>query len=125
MKKDQLVQRTEYETLVHEPVVMKVVKCYTTYGVQIYVELDRHKKTATIVEPSSSGDWKPKEFQFAKRTKEYMDGWIAIFRACEQAIRLAKEDLEKFNDDEMQKLLDMHVALNKMELQEVVHNESD
>lgn len=116
--KDIVRRKTTYDVPVPVGIEMKTVKCYTTYGVQIYVELDRQTKTATIVEwHQGKQAWIPKEFQFAKRTAEYMNGWIAIFRACEQAIMEAKRELEQFNDDELQKMLDMHIALNKIDLE--------
>lgn len=115
--KPPLMRVTHYETVEREPIVMKTVKCYTTYGVQIYVELDRQSKTATIVEwHQGKQAWIPKEFQFAKRELKYMDGWIAIFRAAEQAIVAAKAELEKFEDDEMERILEMHIALSEVNL---------
>ena len=116
-KEDRLMQVTTYETPVPQPIPMKFVNCYETYGVKIFVELDRKAKIATLVEwDDNKNSYKPKSWMFAERKIEFMDGWIAIFRACEQAIQSAKVELEKFDDAEMKKILDIHLALNKVDL---------
>jgi hypothetical protein len=117
--KPNLVQVTHYEVLKHEPIDMVVVRQYTAYGIAVLVRLDRHSKTATIVEwDKNTNSYKPKSFRFEKREVAYMDGWVAIFRAMENAIQEAKIELEKYDDEEMQKLVAMHVALNEVELKD-------
>ena len=117
--KEPLIKVTHYETVESEPLEMKTIKQYETYGIKVLVMIDRRTKTATLVEyDDKDKKYKPKKWLFQDRTGDYMNGWIAIFRACEQAVIAAKAELEKFDDDELQKMLDMHVALNKMLLED-------
>ena len=49
-------------------------------GVVINVALDFNKKTATFTDKDS----KPCKFVFADMTRDYLGGWVKIFRALEE-----------------------------------------
>lgn len=95
------------------------IKCYELYGIKVFVQLDRRAKTASIVEYDKiTGRYKPKKFEFVDRNKLYMDGWIAILRACEYAITEAKKDLQEFEDEETNKMIATIIKLNEIRLGE-------
>lgn len=124
-QKEPVTHVVHYEYGERLPLAMRAVYRYTLYGISIDIEVDRQSKTATIVEwNGSKGQYVPKEFQFAKRTVEYMDGWIAIFRALEHAVQMAKVELESFEQYELEKAVDMHIAINKINLENESNEES-
>ena len=117
--KEPVTKIIHYEVIEREPLEMKTIKQYDTYGIKVLVMIDRRTKTATLVEyDDKDKKYKPKKWLFQDRTGDYMNGWIAIFRACEQAVIAAKAELDAIAEYELSRAVEMQIALNKIELNE-------
>lgn len=86
-----------------------VRRVYSKHGINIVVELDFIKKTVSLTEK----DGKAKNWLFAGRTVEYMNGWLAILKAMEYAVAECKKELEAIEEQEHQDFIEMYVALDK------------
>ena len=103
----------------NEPVDLLVVRQYTLYGIRVLVRIDRREKTVSLVEwDDRKDDYKPKDWRFQDRELEYMDGWRAIMRAMEYAVTEAKKELEKFKEEDIEKLVNIFVHLDKVKLED-------
>ena len=100
---------------------MKEIKTYKfkeTYqfsykNIGIYVKIDYRNNKISLVEPFNIGEGKfqGKMWLFKDRGVEYMQGWVNILEAMQEAIKDAKkkyesqlEESSKFDDD-LSKLL--------------------
>lgn len=86
-----------------------VRRVYSKHGINIVVELDFVKKTASLTEKEG----KKKQWLFAERSVEYMNGWLAILKAMEYAVTECKKELEAIEEREHQDFLEMYMALDK------------
>lgn len=86
-----------------------VRRVYTSYGISIVVEMDFVKKTVSLTEK----DGKPKNFKFAERTPEYLNGWRAILKAMEHAIAEAQVEMALIEKGEDEETVQMYIALDK------------
>lgn len=86
-----------------------VRRVYTKQGINIVVEMDFVKKTVSLTE--KDGDFK--QWVFAHRTPEYMDGWLAILRAMEFAITEAKKEMFAITEKEYGDFVKMFHDLDK------------
>jgi len=78
-------------------------------GIKVSVRIDyRHKKISVI---DSYG--RKKNFVFAERGVEYMDGWKNILEAIIYATKAAKRMLEKRNEEENEKLIGLIIESDK------------
>ncbi len=100
-----------------KPIDLLVVRQYEKYGIKVLVRIDRREKTATLVEWDGT-KYRAKNWMFGNRELEYMNGWVAIFRAMEFAITEARKELQKFAKEETDELLNLYVALNEIKLEE-------
>lgn len=67
------------------------IKTYTHLGVNVRVKIDYEKGTISLLDQNDQ----PKQWLFAKRSIEYMQGWQNILDAMKHAIELATNDLSK------------------------------
>lgn len=70
-------------------------RIYVYKGISIAVDIDLVSKEATLVEKTGSGDFKTKNWVFAERKLEYMNGWLLILDAMKHAITEAKKVLDE------------------------------
>lgn len=63
-------------------------------GVKVTIRIDYDKGTASLMEYRNEG-WKKKEWIFADRGLEYMNGWQNIIEAMQVAVAECKKELEK------------------------------
>lgn len=86
-----------------------VRRIYTSYGINIVVELDFVKKTVSLVEK----DGKPKDWCFAERTPEYLNGWRAILKAMDYAVEQAQNEMIKLEEQQTEEFIKMYQSLDK------------
>lgn len=98
-----------------------VYRTYVYKRVNVIVKIDFLEKKLSLVEKdeNSESGFKPKDWFFADRTTEYLNGWRLILQAIDYAIVEAKKELveAKARDDE--KFLEVFVELNKIKDSEV------
>lgn len=58
-------------------------------GVVLHVRIDYREKTASFMDEKGN----PQTFKFTQRGREYLGGWVKIYRALEQATVWADEKL--------------------------------
>jgi len=87
------------------------VKTITHKGIDVIVQIDYDKGTATLVEKGMMGVYEPKKWKFSSRGLEYMNGWLNIIEAMKVAIQECKKDLEfslaqssKFSEEDIKEL---------------------
>lgn len=104
-----------------EAVDLKVVRAYEKYGIKVLVEIDFVEKTVTLVERKTgrfaNRGYEPKSWQFEGRTVDYLNGWIAIFRAMEYATTEAEKELEAAEEKDRKQFLDLMVKLSEIDLE--------
>lgn len=86
-----------------------VRRVYTAYGISIVVELDFVKKTVSLVEKDGSR----KDWVFAERTPEYLNGWRNILRAMEYAVEQAQKEMKALSDKELDDFVKLYQAVNQ------------
>lgn len=86
-----------------------VRRVYTKGGIGVVVELDFVKKTISFCDR----DGKPKEWQFMKRTPDYMHGWIMIFEAMKYAAAEAKKEMDAITDKEHERFVAMYMEIDQ------------
>lgn len=86
-----------------------VRRIYTKHGIHVVVELDFAKKTVSLVEKDGTN----KEWVFADRTPEYMNGWLAILKAMQFAVTEAKKEMDKLTSKEHKEFIEMYLALDQ------------
>lgn len=86
-----------------------VRRVYTHNGIGVVVEMDFVKKTVSLTEK----DGRAKNWKFAERTPEYMNGWIAIFQAMEYAVGEAKKEMDAIAEQEHTEFVEMYMALDQ------------
>lgn len=84
-------------------------RVYTSYGISIVVELDFIKKTVSLTQR----DGKDKEWVFAGRTPEYLNGWRAILKAMDYAVEQAQKEMAALDEKEHEEFVEMFMALDK------------
>lgn len=86
-----------------------VRRVYSSYGINIVVEMDFVKKTVSLVEKDGS----PKKYLFADRTPEYLNGWRAILKAMDYAVEQAKKEMDALTEKEHKEFVNMYAALDR------------
>ena len=71
----------------------QIIKTVETKGVDVTIKVDFDEGTCSIVEKGMK-EWKAKEFLFAGRTLDYMNGWLNILEAMSNAVKEGKKLLE-------------------------------
>lgn len=85
-----------------------VRRVYSSYGIDIVVEMDFIKKTVSLTEKDGSN----KKWVFAERTPEYLNGWRAIMKSMEYAVEQAQQELAKIEEQEHEDFVEMFMALD-------------
>ena len=65
----------------------------TTNNIGITVKIDYQKNRISVIEPNQN--YNSKKFIFAERGIEYINGWLNILEAIKEAIKFAKDKMEK------------------------------
>lgn len=86
-----------------------VRRVYTYNGVGITVEIDYVKKTVSIVDK----DGKAKNWKFAERTPDYLNGWRNILDAMDKAIADIKVEMDAVDEAKHEEFVKMYMALDK------------
>lgn len=86
-----------------------VRRIYTRYSIHIAVEIDYIKKTISIVEK----DGKPKKWLFKDRSPDYLNGWMAIFRAMDYAITQVQKEFDAIDERDYKELVEAYSTLDK------------
>lgn len=87
-----------------------VRRVYThTNGISITVEIDYVKKQISLVEK----DGKPKNWKFAERGPEYLNGWRMIMIAMDWAVEQVKLEFDKISEKEHEEFVELYMSLDK------------
>lgn len=86
-----------------------VRRVYHRYGIDVVLEIDYVKKTVSLTEKDGS----KKEWIFAERTTEYLNGWRNILHAMDAAVGEAKAELDKLDEKEHAEFASMYMAIDK------------
>lgn len=71
------------------------IKTIEHKGINVTIKIDYDKGTASLVDARNmSGNYPAKQWVFAERGLEYMNGWLDILYAMTEAVRECKKDLE-------------------------------
>lgn len=90
------------------------VREYKFQRCTITVRLDRRQKTLSFVEWSDSHlDYIAKEWVFAGRKLEYMNGWLHILEAMQYIINDCKKVMESWEKEETDNIVKLLVALGE------------
>ena len=81
---------------------------FTYNKITVVVKIDYIRNKISLMEHISGGAYKEKLYNFSGRGVEYMDGWLNIMEAMQEAVKDAKKRYEKnlaevseFKKDEM------------------------
>ncbi len=86
------------------------IKDYEHNNIKITVKIDYMQKTISIMENSTKG---VKKWIFAERGLSYMQGWINILNAIENAIDEARTELQKYEDAQIEQNVKLMDKINK------------
>jgi hypothetical protein len=93
---------------------VKEVVAYTHRGIVVMVEIDYQNGTITLVDR----DLKRKQWLFAKREIQYMQGWKTILSAMDNAITRAAVKLESYQQERLNEGLRMYLDANPFDYSE-------
>ena len=94
--------------------IIKETIAYTAYDITVYVKINYDKNKISLVEPSGNyGAYKAKNWVFADRGVEYMNGWKNILKAMQEAISFAEQKLLNYQHEEEKANVDMLIELDK------------
>lgn len=85
------IDREDYTSL-----DLVVYRTYNYRGVNVLVKLDFIESTVSLVERDDNKEsgFKPKDWLFADRGLEYLNGWRLILKAMDYAVEQAKKEME-------------------------------
>lgn len=77
-----------------------VYKEIESHGIKLIIKVDYLKSEVSFVERSSYGEipFKNKQWLFAGRTREYLGGWVNVFKAMEEATKIGDNLLKQRED---------------------------
>lgn len=78
-------------------------------GISITIEIDYVKKQISLVEK----DGKPKNWKFAERSPEYLNGWRMIMIAMDWAVEQVKLEFDKISEKEHEEFVELYMSLDK------------
>lgn len=94
-----------------EPTRHFEVKTYAHKGVNVTVEIDYIEGKIALVEKKGTNhgvvQWGAKQWVFANRTIDYMQGWQNILDAMKYAVEQSTKDLKKHQDAEDKRKRDL------------------
>ena len=94
--------------------IIKETLAYTAYDITVYVKINYDKNKISLVEPNGNyGAYKAKQWVFADRGVEYMNGWKNILKAMQEAISFAEQKLLKYQEEEKKAMEDVIMELDK------------
>lgn len=83
-------------------------------GVIVTYKIDYDAETVSLIEKQGKNhndiNWVPKQWVFNKREIEYMEGWIKILKAIENAIIFAKGKLADHIEKKQKEKEDLMIA---------------
>lgn len=82
---------------------------YQHKGVSIGVEIDYQQETISLIEK----DGKRKQWIFANRTLEYMNGWQNIYTAMQKATTHATKRLQAYKDKSLTDFAELIYAVQQ------------
>jgi len=91
-----------------------VVRAYDYRGVKVLVELNFQTGKASLVERNGDNAFKQKKWDFTGRELDYMNGWLLILDAMKYAVKEAKMELQKHDEEKTLEFLEMSLALDKV-----------
>jgi len=72
------------------------VYCFTYKKIDIYVKIDYYNNKISLMQPECAAmNFAKKQWVFADRGVEFMNGWLEILEAMKEAIKDAKSKYEK------------------------------
>lgn len=84
-------------------------------GVVFHIKLDYKRKTVSFLDSQGNKN----KFQFTDRTREYLGGWVKIFRALEKATIWADEKLDaeekRVEGVKEKKFVDLMIAVSDLD----------
>lgn len=114
VKKEYLADQKTYK--------FKEVYQFIYNDINIFVKIDYRNNKISLVEPfdKGKGKFKPKDWLFADRGVEFMEGWINILKAMQAAVEDAKKRYEadltensKFLDKQVEALMPELLKIRK------------
>lgn len=69
------------------------IKTIEHKGVTVSYKIDFDLRTVSLVEKNGK-NWQTKQWIFPDRTPEYLDSWMIIMEAMQEAVRQAKLELD-------------------------------
>ena len=72
-------------------------KRYTVNGIDIDIRINYRKERITLIDEKRN----KKQWLFAEREIQYLDSWVEILEAMQEAIKLAKIDLDEYLDEHL------------------------
>lgn len=72
---------------------LQEIKTIEHKGISVAVKIDYVQGTATLVDTEKK--YQGKQWLFKDRGLEYMNGWLNILEAMQEAVKVCKADLEK------------------------------
>lgn len=73
------------------------IREYVKNNISVFVHIDFEHGHISLVEKSNQG-YQRKQWLFAERQLEYMNGWLNILDAMQYAITCARDDLKAYQE---------------------------
>lgn len=86
-----------------------VRRVYSSYGINIVVELDFVNETISLVEKNGE----KKLWDFTGRSVDYMNGWRNIMHAMEYATAEAQKEMQAHIDEKLKDFVKLYQATDK------------
>lgn len=71
-----------------------IIKTIEHKGIRVSIKVDFDAGTCSMVEKNDYENWKAKSYVFSNRGLEYMNGWLNILEAMQEATKEGKKMLE-------------------------------
>jgi len=95
------------------------IKTIEYNGHKIIIKIDYDREVVSLVEAQGKNNdninYSAKQWVFANRGIEYMNGWIIILDAIKFAIQEAKKDLQSFLDERAKEKEEMIIKMSLKE----------
>lgn len=82
-----------------------IIKTIEHKGIRVMMKIDYDKGELSFME-SNYGNWQNKNWVFANRGLEYMQGWLDILDAMKFAVGEGKKELEKDKNEKGKVMVD-------------------
>lgn len=74
---------------------LKEIICYEENNVRVLLEVDYAYNKISLIEHTGNGIFNKKNYLFAGRGVEYMNGWVNVLQVMQNAIKQAKKMYEQ------------------------------